>query len=164
MSNEKAEIKKKKTINKKTVKKPETIKETNIKEKIENQFEIDVFPSKGSKTQVLQFKDASTIGASVLVPQFGSDYADIQQGKVDTRRLTNITKIERIWLSYFRLVPEKYGGEFAKDFCSMWDNYSMSLDGKRATQLILMQGAVTGGVLRTKRGEDKRSWIQKHIT
>lgn len=114
----------------------------------------------GSKAEIIEIKDASTISAEVLVPQMGSDKKDLIEGKIDTRRWSNLYEEDVLWLSWFSLIPRQYGGEWSKAFCDEYRNHRYSVHGENKKLAVNMQQAVTGGK-DTKKDKAKRSLMDK---
>ena len=80
------------------------------------------------------------------------------------RRLTNITPLERVWISYFNLLDPFEGGVWAMGYAKEYMNLSMSIGGERAKLLVKMQMAASGGNSQFKKPEDKRNFIERHFT
>lgn len=118
----------------------------------------------GQGTQTIVYQDAASESARVLVPQMGTDRSDLEEGKFDTRRFTNITEVDIIWLSWFDTLPDKYGGQWARAWAEAYRNHSYSVDGENKKLVVAMQQAVSGGRDASPKKKDDRSWIQKNVT
>jgi len=125
-------------------------------ETIEKDFEKD------TNVQVIEYKDASSAIAEKLPEQLGSDPTFIAKGKFDERKLSNIDEIDRLWLSYFLLIPDEDGGNYARNLCDNYLTLSDSIGGERAKDLIRMQLAASG--IKKRKEEDKRNFLEKHLT
>jgi len=126
---------------------------------------IDSFPQiTDADRQIIEYKDAVSESAKILAPQLGSDKAMLEKGMVDIRRLTNIDKIERLWLSFFMQLPKDQGGEWMDLFCTDYMNLSPSIGGMRAKLIIAMQSAIGGTRQQRGKAKDDRSFIEKHFT
>ena len=115
-------------------------------------------------TQQIIFRDASAITAEKLPAQLGTDPNKLAHGEYDERRLTNITPLERVWISYFNLLDPFEGGVWAMGYAKEYMNLSMSIGGERAKLLVKMQMAASGGNSQFKKPEDKRNFIERHFT
>lgn len=118
----------------------------------------DIQQDKGS--EIIELRDASTKVAEVLVPQFGSDDEFLEEGKIDTRRFTNLEPQDVIWCSWFSLVPKKYGGGYSSDFVDEYRNHRYSIGGENKRLSIGITQAVTGGAGK-QRKEEKRSLLDR---
>lgn len=116
-----------------------------------------------AKTNEIVYKDALSTSAENLVPELATDTIDKIKGRVDVRRFSKIGKKERMWLTWFKLLPEDEGGNYMVPFCEEYLNISMSVDGMRSNQIIALVGALAGRGLR-KKVKDTRNFIQKHLT
>lgn len=115
------------------------------------------------KTQRIVYQDALSSSAETLIPELGTDVRDKSSGKVDVRRFSNIDRKERMWLTWFKMLPEDEGGAYMKPFCEEYLNISMSVSGMRSKQIIALFGALSGKGIR-KKTNDTRNFIQRHIT
>lgn len=111
------------------------------------------------ETQTVKIVDASSITAESLPQQLGSDLELLLQGKVDPRRLSQVDEIERLWLTWFLNIPKDVGGGYSAQFCLDYLNLSMSLGGKRASQLIEMMLASSGGA--KEKQPEKQGLVQR---
>lgn len=126
---------------------------------------INSFPQiTDADRQIIEYKDAVSESAKILAPQLGSDQAMLEKGMVDIRRLTNIDKIERLWLSFFMQLPKDQGGEWMELFCTDYMNLSPSIGGMRAKLIIAMQSAIGGTRQQRNKAKDDRSFIERHFT
>jgi len=108
---------------------------------------------------------------SHLGPQLGSDTIDLVKGKVDMRRLSKLpSPLDKVWISYFMLIGDEEGGEFARAFCNNYLNLAVSDDGWRVNKMIQMvagsKGAPSVGELQKKpnivaRNVTQRDWEKK---
>ena len=100
---------------------------------------------------------------SHLGPQLGTDTVDLVKGKVDMRRLSKLGPIDKAWLSYFSMLSDEEGGEFARRFCDNYINYAVSEEGWRTNKMIQMvagsKGAPSVGELVKRPGV-----LQRNIT
>lgn len=119
--------------------------------------------SKDIRTNVLKIQDAANSAAEVLPRQLGTDPLMIMQGRYDIRRLTNLNKIDVVWISIFNLLDDTEGGEFGRAFAEQYMNLAVSIDGKRSDQIIKMMLAASGGG-RAKKKDDTRNFIEKYLT
>lgn len=99
---------------------------------------------RSAKPQTMIIEDASSVSAKILVPQLGTDKKKLAKGEVDTRRFTNITEIDTIWLTWFELVPKEYGGEYSRAFCDQYRNHRYSVNGENKKLSVDMVRAITG--------------------
>lgn len=119
--------------------------------------------SNTSDKQIIEIRDAQTEIAKVLVPQWGSDPNLISEGKIDTRRFTNLSELDILWLSWFETLPLEYGGGWARQFADQIRNHAYSIDAQHKKLLIGFQQAVSGE--KKKDGKrDSRTFIEKHLT
>lgn len=126
---------------------------------------IDEFPSpQQGDTQTIVYQDAVSEIGRILASQIGSDRIMLEAGIVDIRRLTNIGKVERLWLSFFLHMPDDQGGQWMKQFCDDYMNLSPSLGGMRAKLIIAMQSAIGGIRQQKSKVKDDRSFIERHFT
>ncbi len=116
-----------------------------------------------TKTNQLVFQDASSIIASVLPPQLGTDPLLRALGKYDLKKLSKISELERIWIAYFLLLEEYEGGEYSTNFCENMLALSSSVGGFNSQLIVEMQKAVSGGKENAVR-RDVRSFVEKHFT
>lgn len=78
----------------------------------------------------------------VIGEQLASDARNLIKGRSDPRRLSIVNEAEVLAISYFSQIPDKEGGEYARDFIADFLNLKMSLGGWRSNQLIrLVQGS-----------------------
>lgn len=120
--------------------------------------------STNKNTQQLIIRDASAVVAEVLPPQMGSDPNYIAKGKYDIRRLTHLDDIDTLWISYFNLMDDFEGGEFAKAFSEQYMNLRKSLNGEGLKYIVKMQMAASGNAGTLTPPQDKRNWVERHIT
>lgn len=118
----------------------------------------------GQGTQTIIYKDAASESAKVLVPQIGTDTGLLAAGRYDTRRMTNISIVDVLWLSWFDTLPLKFGGGWAGKWADSYRNHSYSVDGENKKLVVAMQQAVSGGRDRTPKKKDDRNWIQRNVT
>jgi len=82
-------------------------------------------------------------------------------GKYDMRRLSKLAMLDKVWLSYFLMVPKKRGGRFWTEFCGNYMNLAVSEDGWRVNKMIQMvagsKGAPSVGELVKKPGVLQRN-------
>jgi len=110
-----------------------------------------------------QEKKIEVTAETVLGPQIGSHPVRIVQGEYSEEIMTKINPIEKAWLSYFEMVPDLEGGEFAKEFCRKYKAHSRSVDGWNVNKMIQMvagsKGVTAIGELKKKPGI-----LQRNIT
>lgn len=114
-------------------------------------------------TQIIEIRDGVTETAKMLVPQMGSNRQTLNEGKIDDRRFTNLTELDVLWLSWFSIVPDEYGGEFSRRFCDMFRNHAYSIEAQHKKLIVAYQGAVSGAKS-NERKRDNRSFVEKHLT
>lgn len=115
------------------------------------------------ENQNITINDAQSEIGKILVHEFGSDIDHKENGMVDVRRFSNISKLDVYWLMYFMNMPENKGGEFAKKICMEYLNNRYSVNGSHKRTTIDFQSSLNNRSENSKQ-EDKRNWIQKHIT
>ncbi|MBD3195779.1 MAG: hypothetical protein GF317_12025 [Candidatus Lokiarchaeota archaeon] len=119
-------------------------------------------PSK-SQNQNITINDATSEIGKILVHEFGSDIDFKETGKVDVRRFTNISSLDKYWLIYFLNLPDRKGGKYAREICEEYMNVCYGVGGEHKKTVISFQNS-----LNNNRGsnepKDKRNFIQKHIT
>jgi len=100
-----------------------------------------------------------------LSPQLGSNTTDLVTGKFDMRRLSKLGTLDKVWLSYFLMVPKKRGGRYWSMFCDNYMNLAVSDDGWRVNKMIAMvagsKGAPSVGELVKKPGVLQRNITQR---
>ena len=100
-----------------------------------------------------------------LAPQFGSDTVDLVKGKYDMRRLSKINELDKIWIAFFRMVPDVEGGDFTSEFCDNYLNLAVSEEGWRVTKMIQAiagsKGAMGVGELVKRPGLLQRNITQR---
>ena len=98
-----------------------------------------------------------------LAPQFGSDTVDLVKGKYDMRRLSKINELDKIWIAFFRMVPDMEGGSFTNEFCDNYLNLAVSEEGWRVNKMIQ---AIAGSKGATSVGElvKRPGLLQRNIT
>lgn len=133
-----------------------------VSEEMQDQISEDV--KGGQETQTIVFQDAVSESAKILVPQMGTDQNELAEGKYDTRRFTNISLVDVIWLSWFDTLPDKYGGEWSRKWADSYRNHAYSVDGENKKLVVAMQQAVSGGKDKSIKKKDERTFIQKHLT
>lgn len=99
--------------------------------------------------------DASYRSAEILIPNLGSDEEYLIEGKVDVRRFSDIELIDVIWLNWFMNIPDKYGGEYARDWSYNFLNLMYSVKGKHKKIVVNMQNAISGLPEPKKKEKDK---------
>jgi len=100
----------------------------------------------------------------VLAGQVASDPSDIREGKIDIRRLSNISVIDKVWMPHFLLIPDDEGGEYAKNFVYLTLNLAPSVDGKRVRELIQTIGASTGAGISASDLVTRPNILSRNIT
>ena len=123
----------------------------------------DTTRKRGEKIQKIVYQDAISTSAENLIPELGTDIIDKSLGRVDVRRFSNIDTKERMWLTWFKMLPNDEGGNYMVPFCEEYLNISMSVQGMRSKQIIALFGALSGKGVR-KKENDTRNWVQKHVT
>lgn len=118
----------------------------------------------GSGTQTIIYHDAVSESAKILVPQMGTDRSLLAEGKYDSRRFTNISPVEKLWLTWFDNVPDEFGGEWARDWADSYRNHAYSVDGENKKLVVAMQQAVSGGRDAAPKKKDERNWVQRNLT
>lgn len=116
--------------------------------------------SSSSRPEVIEIKDASLKIAETLVPQVGSDDSFLREGRVDTRRFTNVSEKQVWWLSWFDIIPPEYGGGFSRMFCDSFRNHRYSVNAENKRIAVGMTQAITGAS-RQKKDDTKRSLLDK---
>ena len=116
--------------------------------------------SSASKPEVIEIRDAGSKIAEQLVPQIGSDDSFLREGKVDTRRFTNIRDRDVWWLSWFDIMMPEYGGGYSKAFCDSFRNHRYSVNAENKKLAIGMTQAITGAS-RAKKDDTKRSILDR---
>lgn len=115
---------------------------------------------KKPKEQNITINDASSETAKHLVKEWGSDAKYKVKGKVDMRRMSNITGIDVYWLMFFKNIPKTKGGDYCKDVCEEFLNLRDSVNAQHKKLQIGFMNAITG-----RKEEDtenkKRNIIQK---
>ena len=110
-------------------------------------------------------KKTEITAETVLGPQLGSHPVKIVLGEYSEEIMTKINPIEKAWLSYFEMVPELEGGDFAKEFCRKYKAHSRSVDGWNVNKMIQMvagsKGATAIGELKKKPGILARNLTQR---
>ena len=103
-----------------------------------------------------QEKKNEITAETVLGPQIGSHPVEIVKGEYSEEIMTKINPIEKAWLSYFEMVPDIEGGEFAREFCRKYKAHSRSVEGWNVNKMIQMvagsKGATAMGTLQKKPG------------
>ncbi len=116
--------------------------------------------SKGDKPEIIEIRDSTTEISKTLVPQFGSDQTDLADGKIDTRRFTNIYEEDVVWLSWFSIKRPEEGGNWCKQYCDSYRNHRYSVNGENKKLSIGITQAISGSD-RKARTEQKRSLIDR---
>ena len=133
-----------------------------ISEDVQDQISEDVKGAEG--TQTIVYQDAVSESAKILVPQMGTDRNLLEEGKYDTRRFTNISEVDIIWLSWFDTLPLKFGGGWARQWAESYRNHAYSVNGENKKLVVAMQAAVSGSKENMPKKKDDRSWIQRNVT
>jgi len=99
-----------------------------------------------------------------LAPQLGADYKKIARGEWDARIQSKLpSPIVAICGSYFCMLPDEEGGEFARGFFDNLYRTLVSVDGWNVNKQVQMVGASKGqptiGELRKKPG-----WLGRNLT
>ena len=100
--------------------------------------------NRSSSMQSVTIEDASSVSAKILVPQLGTDKAELAKGRVDVRRFSNIDEVEAIWLNWFMQIPDAQGGDWARRFCEGHLNLKYSIGGENKKLVVEMQKAISG--------------------
>lgn len=120
---------------------------------------------KDKKPNIITVNDAALETAKILVPQIGTDKALLMKGKVDVRRMSNISAVDVIWLTCFKLI-EEYDpiiGDYTKKIQEEYLNHRYSVGGKNKALAVDMTNAVTGKD-KSRDKTDKRTWWEKNVS
>ena len=89
------------------------------------------------RIDVIRIEDAQAQATKVLAPQLGSDKNLLREGKIDTRRMTRLNKLEIVALSYFRQEAKLEQNEWLEGFIDDYESYKMSEEGHERAKLIV---------------------------
>lgn len=131
-------------------------------------FPLDVMDallsdSKQNKPQstVIEIRDASTVTASVLAPEMGSDDDWKRKGKIDWRRFGHISELDPYWIAHFLLKKKFQGGNYSKNYANAVGNLNFSIGGRHKKLAVGMQRAVSGKGEESKKPKKDRSMLDK---
>jgi hypothetical protein len=116
-----------------------------------------------SSNQNISIYDSEAEAVKILLPNYSSDKEFLEYGKVDIRRFSNVGEIDVYWLSWFSLIEDQYGGEWANNWCQMWMNIRDSVGGEHKKLGISAIEALGEKADKTQK-KDLRSAIKKYIT
>jgi len=123
----------------------------------------DTKEDEDTKSQNISINDSETEAVKILLPNYSSDDEYLREGKVDIRRFTNVDPVDVYWLSWFSLIEDQYGGEWANDWCQMWMNIRDSVNGEhKKLGINAIEALGTKGDKTQKK--DVRNIIQKYVT
>ena len=119
--------------------------------------------SKAGKPQstIIEIKDASTVTASVLAPEMGSDDSWKRKGKIDWRRYGHISDLDPWWMGYFLMKPKYQGGNWSSEYAELIGNLNFSVGGRHKKLAVGMQRAVSGKGDESKKPKKDRSMLDK---
>ena len=120
--------------------------------------------SSKSDAQHITISDAQSEIGKILVREFGSDLEYKQEGKVDTRRFSNYSKVDVYWMMFFENIPDTMGGRYSKKVCDDFRNLNYSVGGSHKKHVISFQDSLGGTKDKKDKVRDSRSWIQRNIT
>lgn len=101
---------------------------------------------------------------SRLAAEIGSDTTDLVKGKVDMRRFSKLTPLDKAWISFFLLVDDEEGGEYFRDFCNNFLNLAPSEEGWRTNKAIQMVAASKGTAGVGAELVKRPSWVGRNVT
>ena len=117
------------------------------------------------RIDVIRIEDAQAQATKVLAPQLGSDKTLLAEGKIDTRRMTRLNKLEIVALTYFRQEAKLEENDWLTGFIEDYESYKMSEEGHERAKLIVEALGKLGKESATppKKG-DARGWLGRNVT
>ncbi len=117
------------------------------------------------RIDVIRIENAATKATEILAPQLGSDKTILAEGKIDTRRMTRLNKLEIVALTYFRQEAYLEDNEWLKGFIDDYESYKMSEEGHERVNLIVEAlGKIGGWSEDSSKTKDERGWLGRNIT
>jgi hypothetical protein len=125
-------------------------------------FEDMESTNKKDDVRSISIHDAQYETAKILVPQIGSDKKDLQKGRIDVRRMSDINAVDVYWLMFFKTLEmyEPLIGKYTKAIQEEYLNHRYSVGGKNKDKMVSMTEAVSGKRKETEDKPDSKKWYQ----